>query len=282
MARRYGRWHREPVTIPRTEARMVHALLLAALGACGRPPVVEAPYQPSAPAEPPVKETTETARRPAAPAPDTAEREGMRRHFAAVAAMRDAVIAGRLPQLRAAAETFREEELAQEHPPDWGHDVAAMREATADSMVAESLADAAAAVARLAGACGDCHRTLDAVPRIEMPPQPHATRGVAAVMELHAWSVDRMWDGIVFPSEDCWLEGTAAFEALPGCGESPARPQPPGADSMCGRMQALARAAHVRDQAGAKIEVYGQLLATCADCHQAAGVSLPPAPAPGS
>jgi hypothetical protein len=81
-------------------------------------------------------------------------------------------------------------------------------------------------------------------------------------MRLHAWGVARLHEGLLGPSSERWLQGTATFAALPGC-EQPE----PARRELCSRVKALAHRAHVAETAEARVHLYGELLGTCAACH---------------
>lgn len=213
---------------------------------------------------------TETEARP----PSSPERarllSEMQHHFEAVAGLEQAVVVGDLKAVRARAEAFAAEHV-QPQPADWKSSVERMVAAARLAGDAEDLEGAAAAVATVAGTCGDCHRALDAVPAL--PPLPDVDQGrtLKAAMHRHRWATDRMWEGIVAPSEERWIRGTALFSFPPGCerGDEVSAESRTQRQALCRRVQSLGQRGHVAEGWPARIEIYGRLLATCATCHGA-------------
>lgn len=197
--------------------------------------------------------------------------EAMHLRFALVTKARDATIEGDVGRAAAAGRELATGLAASEPPPAWRPQVEHIR-AHADALAgADSLEVAARQVARLAVACGECHAAFDAEPRMLPLPEPLERvppSDLEAVMKWHAWSTDRMWEGLIAPSAERWIRGTTMFAELPGCADlvgSRARELP-----ACEHNLALTRQAHIASDDEARREVYGRLLAGCADCHAAA------------
>lgn len=249
---------------------VVSAVLL--LAACPQGPQypasswrAHAPEEGGAPGEP--ASTAEPETQPRSP-----EAEAMHAWFLAIGAAEHAVVRG---DATAAREEGRElaEKLHGAAPP--GAWLAVVSEITreADALAhAETLEAAGSSVARLAGHCGDCHASLGveaALPALESMPPRRPARDPSMTMKWHGWAADRMWEGLVGPSDDRWVRGTATFVALPGC---------EAAQTRCESTRALAQRAHVAVTLEDRAAIYGTLLATCADCHVAASppVVVPP------
>lgn len=150
----------------------------------------------------------------------------------------------------------------EDGPREWAPHLAALRVEVRALARADDLADAAQATARVAAGCGSCHAAADAVVELDDAPMPARGSDAPSAMRLHAWSMARLREGLVAPSLDRWLQGTATFAALPGCNEGDA-----AREDLCTRVELLAHRAHVAETNAARVQLYGELLATCADCH---------------
>jgi cytochrome c553 len=212
----------------------------------------------------------ESKKDPVTPAAPSPERQrllaGMRDHYEIVAELEQAVIEGKLERVHERASSFAVDPL---HETVQGAEhVLRMKAAARDAAAAENLEQAAAAVTTMAGACGGCHHALDVVP--VLPPLPELDQGRTpkAAMHRHAWAADRMWEGLVVPSEERWIQGTSMFSFAPGCESGDERKPRDERETLCHRVRALGGRAHVTEAWPERLEIHARLLATCAACHQ--------------
>ena len=88
-------------------------------------------------------------------------------------------------------------------------------------------------------------------------------------MQRHLWAMDRLWEGLVGPSEMAWQEGSKVLAANP----FPANALPISEDLQPVAKKQLAAIAALAKQAGSVTELadrsklYGKLLGTCSGCH---------------
>jgi hypothetical protein len=236
-------------------------VLSLALASCGKAkgdsPQVEPPEDVLPPAPEP----------PAGPAVTDQQKEHMVEHFIQVAVLRDAVIAGDLEATRAPATWLAEHGAPDNIPDAWIRHVTDLKVIAGEARDADDLETAAAAVGALGRTCGNCHQSLAAELRYELPPEPPALGPAADHMRRHQWGAERMWDGLFIPSDDAWKLGATAFF------ESPLHPDGAGADDprrkMAKRVHLLGSSAAGLEDPIARGTLYGDLLATCAGCHQA-------------
>ena len=100
---------------------------------------------------------------------------------------------------------------------------------------------------------------------------PPAGRAPAAHMLRHAWAADRMWDGLLTPSDALWESGATALSEDPLF----------LADDESGTEAAvLAREVHLLGIEARRLQdpdhqagIYGRLLGTCARCHSLMGIT---------
>ncbi|MFN0245930.1 MAG: hypothetical protein ACKV2T_03415 [Kofleriaceae bacterium] len=205
---------------------------------------------------------------PLAPDADSASvQEHMRAHFAAVVDVQRAITRGHLDRAHEAAKRI----LTHEEPAIEGGApfVAEMKRAAEAVIAAKDLPTAGTSAAVLGYTCSRCHEATNAVIAFAWEPQPEPDGSLRVQMQRHQWAAARLWEGLVGPSDEMWSQGsealaTAELDAL-AAGRGVAR----------GDVQALA--SHVRDLAksarstalGAERQkLYGDLLSTCAGCHQ--------------
>ncbi len=138
---------------------------------------------------------------------------------------------------------------------------------------------AAKATAALGRECARCHEATAAKIVFSADPRPTADTTLLPQMLGHQWAAARMWDGLIGPSNDRWLEGAQALTQVPLTivAEEPmtvklkdmglADGEKIGDDVARVRLYAN-RALAMRDQDG-RAAIFGELLATCAHCHAA-------------
>jgi len=204
--------------------------------------------------------------------------EHMQAHFDAIVAVRDALIAGSLDEARAKARWIVENE-AEPGIASWGQYVAEIRERAAEVVNASGIEAAAAASAELARACGHCHAGHAVPPELGAAEPPPAASGRVPHMLRHQWAAERMWEGLIGPSEARWKTGAAELAEAPlGSTEILAE------QSAAPRITELADQVHsLGEQArqipatawGTRSAMYGRFLSTCAACHQAVRPARP-------
>lgn len=198
--------------------------------------------------------------------------EHMALHDAQGLAMRDAVVRGELHNVSGPAGWIAEHMADQVMPDAWKASVGEMRRASKALAEAENLPDAARSLAEVAAACGRCHQRISG-PEIFITDPPAQTSEVVGRMERHVWATDRMWDGIVGPSNAAWLAGSEAIQDVPlRRGDLAAGGGlPPEAEKLAQRVKTLGTEASQASSAEERVRVYGELLSTCANCHRLLG-----------
>ena len=192
----------------------------------------------------------------------------MHDHFDAVMKIQGAVIAGSLEKTRAPARWLAEHEAPARMPDSWNAPVEAMRQAARDALDADDLASVASATSRLGIACGSCHAANDVSIEFEYVKPPPDKETAQPHMQRHEWAADRMWEGLIGPSNFTWRQGASMLF------ESPMKPHALGADagdevvlSMARRIHQLAGNATTVSEPAEKAEIYAEFLANCAACH---------------
>ena len=133
-------------------------------------------------------------------------------------------------------------------------------------------------------ACATCHTRVSAKLRFPQGTMPAVGEETRAHMTRHLWAMDRLWEGLIGPSDERWKLGEQALhdhtldaETLHGreAGDSPS-------DYMDWWIhQKGPELASTADQGG-RAKLYGQVLTACAACHAGtAGAPTTPPPASG-
>lgn len=129
-------------------------------------------------------------------------------------------------------------------------------------------------------ACGACHARAGAGPSFAPLATPAMTESMSDHMGRHLWAMDRLWDGIIGPNDQRWVEGVGALHD-----------HPIDAERLEGRDGGLSPSDYMDwwiHQPGPSVGLtatgagrgrfYGQMLTACAACH--AGTAGAPASPP--
>lgn len=137
---------------------------------------------------------------------------------------------------------------------------------------ATTLQAAALALGDIGVACGSCHASQGVDIGLSAPTPPPTTEGFSEQMQRYHWAAERMWQGLILPSEEAIAESVSAIEALPAAGFHPEwmTTLPPAAQQTDGNVHQLAALATTK-----RGWAYGSMLAACAACHE----NLPGSPA---
>jgi cytochrome c553 len=177
--------------------------------------------------------------------------------------LRSAVVAGNPSAAAAEAKNLSEEHWTPHLAPAWKANMDAMYEAAEGYTRATNVRGAALAVGNLGLACAGCHQTLGG------PKDPPSDPVPAAGMAAHAWAVERLWFGLMAPSEGAWLQGARLLAKA-----AIVRSDVPEIDGEAKRLQELG--ARAEGASGTQRAVaFGELLNTCAACHRRVGLERP-------
>lgn len=235
----------------------------------------EAP--PAPPPSPPVGESVPNIP-PPLPRVDAAPvevREHMRAHFGAVADVERAITRGLLDRAREDARYIVEHD--EPSGAAGAPFVAEMKRAAQAVIDAKDLPTAGASAAVLGRACSRCHEATTAVIAFAWEPQPEPDGTLRVQMQRHQWAAARLWEGLVGPSDEMWTQGSEALAAAELDALAAARGVARGdVQALAGHVRELATRAKTLRSGDERAALYGDLLSTCAGCHQL----VRPAPAP--
>jgi cytochrome c553 len=193
-------------------------------------------------------------------------------HADHVRAYLDAVVHGDVPAAARAASW-----LADRSSPDGGPAPAAaaadaFRAAARSAAQSGDAAAAAEAAASVFAACGACHQRAGAEPAPRRPARP-AQGSRPGHMRTHQFAAERLFDGVAGPSAEAWAEGARALAIAPlSAGDFPVSQRVGGLmTAVERRVHDLAGVAAAARGAPSRTFAYGQLLATCSQCHSRHG-----------
>ena len=132
----------------------------------------------------------------------------MWQHYQRVEQIQDAVVMGNLEWAREEAQRLVDHEAAPDLPPGSERVAAQMRGYAMEIADADSIEGAALATANMARTCGQCHETYGRGPVFGATTASLKDQADAVpAMAQHQWAFDRMWDGLVGPSDSSWVAG---------------------------------------------------------------------------
>ena len=198
----------------------------------------------------------------------------MHQHLSAMSAMKAFVIAGQLDGMREPAVWLEEHQATPGLPGDWQPYVARLRRYAGEAASARHLVFGAAAVGEMARVCGDCHEANSSQARLGEPkPAPADRDNVRSQMLRHMWAVDRMWSGLISPSDEAWIAGAQVLAGvrLKAADISASDEVAPKVSFLLGRAREIGAEGQGAESRETRSALYGELLGLCADCHSLTG-----------
>jgi hypothetical protein len=199
----------------------------------------------------------------------------MNEHFAKATEAKTAVVRGELEHARQAAASLAGSDWTPNLRSDWRPYMRAMQDAARRVADAVDGPRAAQAIGRIGEACASCHVAVGG-PKLAVEDVPDAGSRAEFEPSRHVWAIDRMWEGLIGPSEEAWRRGAAVLVSAPF---EPAmriatREVPPEVTTIAGKVHELGRRAQNVD-VDRRGWVLGDVLATCATCHERLNITLP-------
>lgn len=200
----------------------------------------------------------------------------MERHYQAAISSHDALIQGDLEKVRGRLARIVKEELPSSAPESWKPHHARLHEAARRASGISSLKSGGSVMGDVAETCGACHTALGAGNIYYWPAPPEGDDKFETVMRTHQWATERLWEGVTGPLKEAWPRGAEAladirlFEDLGDAIKDSLRERED-------KLRALGRKAKAAKGLHERAIIYGQLLTTCAGCHQELGITIKPA-----
>ena len=185
----------------------------------------------------------------------------MQDHWTAAESLQTALARGDLTAARHAADAIAEVDQIAGLSWDAGPYMMRVRREAQAIATADHFQDAVDATGRLAMACGACHARTEEGPRLPGATTAPAEDGNTETHMLrHTWAMDRMWEGMVVPSEERWRAG-ARLLGLPA-----------EVTLYAARVHEMGRQALEDGTQEARANRFSRILSDCANCHAELGI----------
>jgi len=191
----------------------------------------------------------------------------MQAHFNDALLIRQAVIAGAPEDAVDPAYALTHIQDLDRLPDGWRVFVERMQGVAGRIQDSTTSSLAAAATADLGVSCGMCHQRHGG-PQASDEPAPPPSSSIERRMARHVWATERLWEGLIVPSNDAWAAGAQALGAEP----FPSEVLNDGgvyARSAAGDFAQLAANAPAKKTPEQRAALYAELLVTCGTCHRA-------------
>jgi cytochrome c553 len=200
----------------------------------------------------------------------------MHRNLSTTVDIQTGVVQGDLDKAQKAASWLLSREGQMRFPPEAIDFEQAMLENAARIAEAEDLRTVALQAGQLGGSCASCHQAMNRGPRFVIGTDAPGGTTQEAQMIRHLWAADRMWEGLVGPSDEAWIAGARAMaETQPLLARAYRASTSPGeAESFLREVNLLATEAMNAVHLEERSDVYGRLLTTCHRCHSPAGIMV--------
>jgi cytochrome c553 len=209
------------------------------------------------------------------PEEETEAAEHMHDHLTYITTIKAFIIMGRLEGTRQPANWLATHETLPDLPTSYEPFVDFMRSSARQVEKSEDLETAATAVSLMAQNCGNCHRASHVDVEFGYDTLPAQWSDSETHMQRHQWAMDRLWEGLIGPSDAAWTRGTTMLA------EEPLHAAELSASATAGEahmLEDIAREVHELGEAGVGLtglsdrsQLYGRILGLCADCHTRVG-----------
>jgi len=193
--------------------------------------------------------------------------EHMHEHLDQVSTIKAAVIAGRLEDVRKPADW-----LATHEEPALLPSVEEIRRYASRAASAENLITAAAAVGEIARTCGECHQAsgVEVTFGYSQPP-PQDIQSLMTQMQRHLWAADRMWTGLIAPSDVAWKQGADILAEVQLAPSDITDERQTQISNLMQRLRVVGEQASQATSIELRSGLYGEFLSLCATCHRLTG-----------
>ncbi|CAN5872372.1 hypothetical protein BH11MYX2_BH11MYX2_08710 [soil metagenome] len=190
----------------------------------------------------------------------------MRAVYYAALHIEKAVVDGRLTDARESAAWIATHGDQFSPPAEKGDELLQAADTVAQS---RSILEAAGGLGRLGRACANCHLASQATVDFAFATfhAPVESTELAGQMLRHEWAAERLWQGLLAPSDTAWNEGAEllATTAIDLAATTNAKPNVEAVE-LANHLREMAASAASADPTQRSIEL-GTMIVTCARCH---------------
>jgi len=143
-----------------------------------------------------------------------------------------------------------------------------MNAAASRVAASQNIKEASRNLGEVAKTCGDCHTLLNRPGPIVGELDAQAS-GAGPLMLQHGWAATQLWNGLAIPSDDAWKAGARTLSEVPLAPEllTPGKSPVPKVGALEKHVHDLGLRAETTEQVDARVGLYGEVMATCAQCH---------------
>ena len=139
----------------------------------------------------------------------------MHEHLDKISEIKTQIIMGNLDRVVEPATWLAEHESVSGLPKNFEPYVELMRNYARQVLDAPNLSAAAVAVSRMARTCGNCHLVNEIGIEFGYDQAPADWSDTITHMQRHQCAADRLWEGLIAPSDAAWRRGTDMLVDVP-------------------------------------------------------------------
>ena len=198
----------------------------------------------------------------------------MHGHLVQISMIKSAIVAGKLEDVDEPARWLADHETAAGIPVEFESYAIQMKSYARRVSEAQDLDSAAKSVSNMAKTCGNCHLVnevnlefgYDQMPRMDV-------EDVVTHMQRHQWATDRLWEGLIGPSDAAWNRGADMLIDAPLLPSDVTRATDNTEEiaEIAHRIHALGGISTETKTPDARSELYAEVLGLCASCHTLLG-----------
>lgn len=200
----------------------------------------------------------------------------MHEHLERISAIKSYIIMGDLDGVREPAIWLADHQEVAGLPQNFEPYIGLMRQYAREVDNAPDLKSAAISVSQMAKTCSNCHLVNDVHIEFGYDQAPAEWSDTVSHMQRHQWAADRLWEGLIGPSETAWNRGMDMLVDVPLHSDDVTVEELPEADKaaldrIAVRIHDLAGLGTIATTPDARSEIYGEMLGLCAECHTRLG-----------
>ena len=200
----------------------------------------------------------------------------MHEHLDRITTIKAQIVMSNLSGVREPATWLADHESVAGLPENFEPYVELMREYAHQVVDAPDLKSAAVSVSKMAKTCGNCHLVNEINLEFGYDQMPENRTDTISHMQRHQWAADRLWEGLIGPSDSAWNRGTDMLVDVPLHPSDLMNELAEGEDAA--DIEVIARRIHVLGGQGTsartpdtRSELYAEILGLCANCHTRLG-----------
>jgi cytochrome c553 len=195
----------------------------------------------------------------------------MHEHLARITTIKSFIIMGDLDGVREPSIWLADHDTAEGLPENFEPYVGLMRQYAREVNNAADLRSAAISVSQMAKTCSNCHLVNEVEIEFGYDQLPAEWSDTVSHMQRHQWAADRLWEGLIGPSDTAWNRGADMLVDVPLHPDDVTNEDSADADTEVLRIHLFAGQATVAETTTERSELYGELLGLCAECHTRLG-----------